>query len=155
VVALSRDDIEEVYTLRADVEARAVRRALPRLTAAHLAALAGLVDEMQTAAGAGDLARLLDADIRFHRTIIELAGWSRLRKIWESLHPQTLTLYTLRSLTDWSLPDHADRHLPVLAALRRGGADAAAAAMSEHILGVGVEVMRRHPSDPPPATPAE
>ena len=32
VVALSRDDVEEAYTLRADLEARAVRRAAPRST---------------------------------------------------------------------------------------------------------------------------
>jgi DNA-binding GntR family transcriptional regulator len=147
VAAVSRDDVEEVYTLRADIEARAARHAVARMTAKHLGELEDLVAEMQAAAVAGQMDRLHAADIQFHRVIVEAAGWSRLRKIWEGLHPQTLTLHTLRTLNDWSLPEHVDRHLPILQALRLGDADAAAAALSEHILGVGHEVMRRHCSD--------
>jgi DNA-binding GntR family transcriptional regulator len=143
VVTLSPDDVEEVYTLRAELEALAVRRALPRLTTAHFATLERLAEEMQAAAVAADISRFLEADIQFHRTIVEAAGWTRLRRTWESLHPQTLTLYTVRTLTDWSLPNHAVRHLPLLAVLRGGDGDSAAAAIREHILGVGAEVMRR------------
>jgi DNA-binding GntR family transcriptional regulator len=150
VVTLSADDVEEVYTLRAELEALAVRRALPRLTAADFAALERLTDEMQAAASADDISRFLEADIQFHRTIIEAAGWRRLQRTWESLHPQTLTLYTVRTLTDWSLPNHAVRHQPLLAALRGGDGDLAAAAIRDHILGVGAEVMRRAAPDAPP-----
>jgi DNA-binding GntR family transcriptional regulator len=145
VVTLSRDDVEEVYTMRADVEARAIRRALPSLRATHLTTLEGLVAAMEGAAVAGDLAKLLEADLEFHRTIVETAGWSRLRKIWDSLQPQTLTFYTLQTLTDWTPLDHARRHIPLLAAIRGGDPDAAAAAVQDHILGVCVQVMRRLP----------
>ncbi|HEY8885215.1 MAG TPA: GntR family transcriptional regulator, partial [Chloroflexota bacterium] len=50
VVSLSSADIEEVYTLRADIEARAIRRALPRLEAEHFEILTSLVDRMLIAA---------------------------------------------------------------------------------------------------------
>src|SRR5439155_23845626 len=120
VVRLSRSDVEEVYTLRADVESRAVRQALPRVTPAILATLEALLARMKEAARLDGMTGLLEADIQFHRTIVDLAGWPRLKKIWESLHPQTLTLYTLSTLTDWTPSDHADRHGPVLDAVRSG-----------------------------------
>jgi DNA-binding GntR family transcriptional regulator len=150
VVRLSRSDVEEVYTLRADVESRAVRQALPHVTEEILAELDALFDQMKETANASDIAGLLEADIQFHRTIIETAGWPRLKKIWESLHPQTLTLYTLSALTDWTPPDHAARHAPVLDALRSGDPERAVSAIREHILGVGEQVMRRAPSNPDP-----
>lgn len=148
VVSLSTDDVEEVYTLRADLEARAVRRALSRLTADDLATLESHVATMRAAALAGDIAQLLAADIDFHRTIVEAAGWARLRKLWEGLHPQTLTLYTITTLTDWSPLDHAQRHDPLLAAIRSGDPDVAAAAIQDHILGVSLQVRRRLATPP-------
>ena len=157
VVTLSRDDVEEIYSLRADIESRAVHRALPRFTAEHFRVLATLVSEMQAAAAAGNVSQLVESDTRFHRTIVEATGWSRLTKIWENLHPQTLTLYTLTTLTDWPPPVHAERHLPVLEALRGGDPDRAAAAIREHILGVGAQVIVRLPTvspEGPSPTPA-
>jgi DNA-binding GntR family transcriptional regulator len=147
VVALSRDDVEEAYTLRANLEALAIRRALPRLTPEKLAILDSFADKMRAAAAAADVDGFLDADIQFHRTIVEAAGWPRLRRIWESLHPQTLTLYTVNTLTDWAPVDHARRHDPLLAAIRTGNPDVAAAAIQEHILGVGAQVMRLSPAE--------
>jgi DNA-binding GntR family transcriptional regulator len=147
VVALSRDDVEEVYTLRADLEARAIRRAMMRWSPDDLSTLESLAGTMRSSAITGDIAQLLEADIEFHRTIVEAADWARLRKIWEGLHPQTLTLYTLTTLTDWSPLDHAQRHDPLLAAIRGGDPDLAARAIQEHILGVAAQVMRRAPPD--------
>ncbi|HLZ10869.1 MAG TPA: GntR family transcriptional regulator [Chloroflexota bacterium] len=152
VVALTRDDVEEAYTLRADLEARAVRRTMARLTPETLELLDSLSDKMRSAAAAGNVDRFLEADIQFHRTIVEAAGWPRLRRIWESLHPQTLTLYTVNTLTDWAPVDHARRHDPLLAAIRSGDPDAAAAAIQKHILGVGAQVMRLSPIDSASAT---
>ena len=143
VPALSREDVEEVYTLRADLEARAVRRAVPRLTTGELATLTDFVDKMCAAGEAKDLATVLEADIQFHRFLVEAAGWPRLRKLWEGLHPQTLTLYTLNTLTDWTSVDHARRHEPLLVAIRTGDPEVATAAIQEHILGVCAQVIRR------------
>jgi DNA-binding GntR family transcriptional regulator len=143
VLSLSPADAEEVYTLRADVEARAVRRAISRLTDQDLARLESLIETIREAAAAADRTALLEADIAFHQTIIAAAGWPQLRRIWEGLHPHTLTLYTLRTLSDWSPELLAERHRAVLAALKSGDADRAAEAIREHILGFGDEVMER------------
>lgn len=143
VVRLLAEDVEEVYTLRADLESRAVWRALPRLADEQFATLERHLEAMRSAGRAGDLTRLLEADFQFHRTIIEATDWLRLRKIWEGLHPQTLTLYTLTTLVDWLPSRHVERHGLLLAALRGGDPATAAATMHEHILGVGKEIMQR------------
>jgi DNA-binding GntR family transcriptional regulator len=142
VVTLSAEDVEEVYTLRADLETRAIRRATTRLSQADLSELDRLLGEMQAASEAGDLPALLDADIAFHRKIVRAAGWPQLQRVWESLQPRTLTLYTIQTLVRWSAQLHADRHQPVLAALRERDVEAAARAIRQHILGVGAEIIR-------------
>jgi DNA-binding GntR family transcriptional regulator len=142
VAALSPSAIEEVYTLRADLEARAIQRATTRVTAEDLIELDRLILTMQAAGAEGDMTALLDADIEFHRTLVKAAGWSHLERMWESLHPRTLTLYTMQHLVQWSAQMHADRHLPVLDAVRKGDPAVAAAAIRHHILEVGAEIMR-------------
>jgi DNA-binding GntR family transcriptional regulator len=141
VVSLPAEDIEEVYTLRADLEARAIRRAVSRLSDADLVELQRLLDVMQTASSDGDTPTLLDADIEFHRNIVDGAGWKQLRHMWESLHPRTLTMYTIQTLVQWSPHMHAERHQPVLDALRARDPVAAEQAIREHILGVGYEIL--------------
>jgi DNA-binding GntR family transcriptional regulator len=142
VVSLPADEVEEVYTLRADLETRAVQRATSRLSEADLAELERLLDVMEAASAAGDMPALLDADIEFHRNIVRAAGWSQLQRMWESLHPRTLTLYTIQKLVKWSPRMHAERHKPVLDALRARDGQGAEAAMRQHILDVGSEIVR-------------
>jgi DNA-binding GntR family transcriptional regulator len=142
VVTLSADDVEEVYTLRADLETRAIRRATSRLSDADLAELERLLDVMQAAGVAEDLTALLDADIAFHRKIVKAAGWPQLHRVWESLHPRTLTLYTIETLVKWSAEMHAERHRPVLDALRERDVEWASVAIRRHILDVGSEIIR-------------
>lgn len=144
VMSLSAEDVEEVYTLRADLETRAIRRAVTRLSDADLAELERLLDLMHAASAAGDLTALLDADIAFHRKIVKAAGWPQLHRVWESLHPRTLTLYTIETLVKWSPGVHAGRHRPVLEALRGRDVEGAAAAVRRHILDVGSEIIRLH-----------
>jgi DNA-binding GntR family transcriptional regulator len=142
VVTLAAEDVEEVYTLRADLEQRAIQRATNRMSDADLLELERLLDVMETASVAGDMPALLDADIEFHRHIVKAAGWSQLQRMWESLHPHTLTLYTIRTLVEWSPHMHAERHKPVLDALRARDVRQAESAMREHIVNVGSEIIR-------------
>jgi DNA-binding GntR family transcriptional regulator len=102
---------------------------------------------MEAASAAGDTPTLLDADIEFHRNIVDAAGWKQLLHMWESLHPRTLTMYTIQTLVQWSPHMHAERHRPVLDALRGRDPVAAEQAIRQHILGVGHEILAlEHPA---------
>ena len=98
---------------------------------------------------------LLDADIEFHRLIVKAAGWSQLQRMWESLHPRTLTLYTIRTLVEWSPHMHAARHKPVLEALRARDVSRAESAIREHIVNVGSEIIRLSQRGQTPETTEE
>jgi DNA-binding GntR family transcriptional regulator len=141
VVSLSAEDVEEVYTLRADLESRAVQRSIGRLSDADLRELERLLGVMEAASAAGDTPTLLDADIAFHQNIVNAAGWKQLQRMWESLNPRTLTMYTIQTLVKWSPHMHAERHRPILDALIARDAQAARQAMRQHILGVGSEIL--------------
>jgi DNA-binding GntR family transcriptional regulator len=153
VATLAPADVEEMFTLRADLEARATVRAVSRLDQDDLASLEGLLLRMATAGAAGDMAGLLDADIEFHRIIVEAADWPHLQQIWETLHPRTVSPHVVRALVGWSAREHAARHRAIIDALRHGDADAAAEVVRNHFLAVGAEILRCLPAISPTPDP--
>lgn len=143
VATLSASEIEELFTLRADLEARAVARAADRLSADDLLNLERLVQEMETGGAAGDLRRLFDSAVAFHRTIVEATDWPCLQRIWESLQPRTLTPSVVQALAGWSADAYTARHRTILAALRQSDARTAAEVMREQVMVVGAELLER------------
>ena len=85
VAPLSIKEIEEIYTLRADLEALAARLATPRLCDKELCSLAALVDEMKSLVAAGDVEALVEQNVAFHFTIYKAADHELLCGILENL----------------------------------------------------------------------
>lgn len=69
---LSRHEVDNLFQIRASLEALAVRLAMPTLTKAP-APLLALQAELDSAAAAGDLNRFSDANWRFHALFTETA----------------------------------------------------------------------------------
>jgi DNA-binding GntR family transcriptional regulator len=142
----SRREIVEAYEVRSALEALAARAAVPRLTDADLAGLAGEVEAMRAAARDGDGHAVAEADARFHATIVELADNATLAKVWRSLEPFLRTYITLAAPGAdpvWS----AGLHEPVLAALRQRDADAVVAALHGHFDEVSEHMARHWPDE--------
>jgi len=127
----STDELLEAFVVRSGLETLGVRLALPRLTAADLAALEGHLAEMRRAADALDAHAEATADASFHHRIIEIAGNATLERVWRRLEPFSRTYITM-------VAPGADRHrianlhVPVLEALRVGDEEHAAAAIERH-----------------------
>src|SRR5215472_6718138 len=85
VVGVPEAEIDAIYELRALIEQKATERACPLITDVEMARLAGLIDAMQAALDAGDIEELAERDLEFHGVIVEAAGFSLLRHIWEGL----------------------------------------------------------------------
>ncbi len=83
----SRGEIIEAYAVRSALEVLGARLAVPRMTDADLAELAGNLDAMRTAARLDDGHAVAEADARFHGRIVELADNGTLEKVWRSLEP--------------------------------------------------------------------
>ena len=127
----TRDELLEAYGVRAELEALGARLALARLSNADLAELGRYVDQMQQAAEARDPHEEALADARFHGRVIEIAGNRALERVWRTLEPFSRTYITLM-VPGADRKRIADLHPPVLKALRRRDADAAAEALRRH-----------------------
>ncbi len=124
-------ELLEAYAVRSSLEALGARLAMPRITAADVAELEALGDDMQAAAAVDDRHAVAIADASFHARLIAVAANSTLDRVWRSLEPFSRTYITLVARgadPQWT----ADLHLPILAALHRGDADAVVAALKRH-----------------------
>ncbi len=135
VRAFSAADLLEAYPVRAALEGLAVRLAAPRITDEDLAELERLIEAMRQAGADGDASAETAADAEFHATIVRAANNAVLRHQWEQLlpHARTFISLTLPSSADGDL---AERHVPILQALRRHDPELAEAAMHEHLADV-------------------
>jgi DNA-binding GntR family transcriptional regulator len=112
VLPISPDALAEIYDILTALEGMAAESAARKgANPDQLAALQQAVDEMEEALAADDLLRWSQADARFHRQLVELAGNRRLASIVEQVsdqaHRARLTTLRLRPKPVSSNRDHA------------------------------------------------
>jgi DNA-binding GntR family transcriptional regulator len=129
---VARNEVAEIYPVRAGLEGVAARAAALRIDEAGLNRLEQLLDQMRDAAARGDQQEQVEADIAFHETIIEASGNGLLMQLWRAMRLATTTFLTI-SLSRHSLTELAERHVPLIEALRARDPVAAEAAMRKHI----------------------
>jgi DNA-binding GntR family transcriptional regulator len=130
------DDLVEVYPVRAALEGVAAREATKRITPGTLHDLETCLQAMRDAAGAGDRKTHIESDVQFHRIVVEASGNRMLLNMWQSSRLSGSTTVTV-ALAHRSLMELADRHIPIITALRNRDPDAAEAAMRGHIEELG------------------
>jgi DNA-binding GntR family transcriptional regulator len=125
---ISDKELAEVYPIRAALEDVAARTAAGAL-AGDVRALEAEVHGMEHAA---HLREQVEHDVAFHRLIVVASGNERLLELWEALQVEARTMITaLRTGLD---PGETSRlHEPILDALRRQDADAAAREVRRHV----------------------
>jgi DNA-binding GntR family transcriptional regulator len=129
---MSPADLVQVYPIRAVLEGLAARDAAMRLDERGLAGLEKLIETMRKAAARGDHRAQIDADFRFHLAIVEGSGNWLLKQFWERMRLANTTLLTV-ARSRHSMMEIADRHVPVLEALRARDPETAERAMRQHI----------------------
>ena len=128
---VSQEELIEIYPVRAAIEEVAARAAATRLDG-KVDALAAEIDAMHRAADAKDLRAQVEHDVAFHRLIVEAAGNRILLETWLSLRVETRTMLTaLRTGLDGH--DIAERHRPVLEALRARDPELAGTKLRRHV----------------------
>jgi DNA-binding GntR family transcriptional regulator len=154
VVGLSHDDVADAYQLRAHLEGYGARLAATRASEAQLARLLEMIERMRECASSHDLEGLVAADVEFHRLVCDASGSPRLLQAWETLNPTRWTLVSGLRATDLSLEQIAERHWPILAALRSHKPDHAENIIRSHILALAERVLSGL-ADGAPAVAAE
>jgi len=135
VRAVRADEIAESYPVRAALEELAAKLAAERLAGAA-APLQAEIDAMRAAAVDGDLRAFVRHDVAFHRVFVEASANATLVEVWQSLHVDLRTRFTLiQRLED--LAEVAESHVPIMRALDAGDAERAGRVVREHIEGFG------------------
>lgn len=118
---LTHEDVKEIYELRAGLETHAAYLALPRLREGNtLSELEAYISPIINAVDRGDQSTAVEADLEFHRHLVELSNNSRLIKIWDSLLAQSrYVLGKLYLLEMQNLPQKLPlNHTKIIAALK-------------------------------------
>ena len=127
------DQLRSLSELRAGFEPAAARYAATRATPEQCGVLTKAVMDMAVHGRAGDLQPYLEADILFHRTLLEASGNEMLAALADVV-AEVLSGRTLHGLMPATPEPGAIRlHADVAQAVQAGDADAAHRAMSEII----------------------
>ncbi|MCC7043151.1 MAG: GntR family transcriptional regulator [Acidobacteria bacterium] len=145
---VSTSDLVQIYPIRAVLEGLAAYDAATRIDAAGLKRLENLITSMQKSAARGDTRAAIADDFAFHLTVVEASGNWLLKQFWERMRLATTTFLTV-SRSHHPLAEIAERHTPVLEALRARTPEAAERAMRRHIEEPG-EWLRQALEEPVP-----
>jgi DNA-binding GntR family transcriptional regulator len=135
VSSIEPEDLHEVLTLRAVLEGYCAALVSAQLTDNTLKPLEKLVDQMQAAADAGDLARTTLLDARFHETLYGICSHGLLRETLGRLNQRMmLSVAFVDLLQEADLRGIADNHVPLLEAIASGQPDLAEREARKHVL---------------------
>ncbi|XUU61186.1 GntR family transcriptional regulator [Erythrobacter sp. HA6-11] len=131
----SRDDIDEMFTLREMLEGHAAERAALRITPEQLAEMEAVNAELHSAVAGDvpDVETFLDANRKFHEIITAASHSPRLAQVLALLVEAPVVLRTARSYSVEDLRQSARDHDELIAAFRAQDASWARAVMASHL----------------------
>jgi DNA-binding GntR family transcriptional regulator len=131
----SHEEVEEIFTLRAMLEAHAASRAASRFSPETLGKLERSNERLETAVQRGepDLAGFLDSNRTFHAVIIEVAQSPRLAATLATFVEQPIVRRTALHYGRAQLERSMREHRELIQAFRAGDSGWAAALMTAHI----------------------
>jgi DNA-binding GntR family transcriptional regulator len=144
VKSIKIDDIEEIYTLRAQLEKMAVFQSVGRFSEQDLKRLSELADQMDSAE---DVEDFVSFNIEFHKLLIKHCRWNRLNtfisSLWSGFPQQTPHL--IQGQTETSNKEHRQ----ILDAILNNEKEKAAELVAEHILRTGDLLIQSLKKDAP------
>ncbi|UCH27233.1 MAG: GntR family transcriptional regulator [Trueperaceae bacterium] len=142
VTSLTPGYVQELFSLRSVLELFAVRQAIARKEPSDLEQLRALVVEMAEAAKEEDTRKLVELDLAFHRTLINLSGHDLLRKTWNHLEIGLKRCLFTRHKIYESLEEVVGSHPELIAAITSGETEQACRILETHILEAGDMICR-------------
>ena len=142
VVPLSVADLRDMYEVLTALELTAIERlARSKVDAAVFDAIDDALGAMDAAIRRNDRDASIAADERFHRTLLEACGNSRLKELaevlWDQSHRARITSVRLRP----DLQPSNEEHRAVVEAIRRGGRKEARSRHLKHRLRTSREIV--------------
>lgn len=163
VTEWSPEDIQDIFELRAMLEGYGARRAAARASDAQLARLvedAAIIDDALAAGGTPDIDLFLQANRRFHATVMEASGSERLALMVGRLVQQPVVARTARRYRPEDLRRSNAHHRELVDAVRARDGAWAESVMQSHLHAAyrvyqrAEAEERREREDPDPKTTA-
>ena len=133
VRAIGEDEAVERIEARAVLESLAARYAARNVTDADIAALRGIVGEMEARLAEGDLLGLFEANTHLHSRLLQIANNQTVARLIERLHVQQIRSQFRILLVPGRPPRSVAEHRAIVEAVAARDPDAAEAAMRDHL----------------------
>ncbi|MCC7449388.1 MAG: GntR family transcriptional regulator [Anaerolineae bacterium] len=132
VRTLNKTDIEELYSLRSELESFAIRHVIATVTPEQVAQLRDIYERMRQAGVANDLKRLSTEDQLFHNTLIALSNHSLLVSLWNVVAMRVRQVMALRNKQNRDLVQVAMNHVPIIDAIAAKDVERAITLIQQH-----------------------
>jgi DNA-binding GntR family transcriptional regulator len=157
VRSLSRSEIAGVFDVRIALEVLAARLAANNTSAAMLAEIESIQQEIEEALDSQDLERALDGDVRFHESIARASCNTTLINLLQMLSDWIRLFMQFALPTPRPSSDVNEEHRQILATIRAGDHESAGDAMRRHIVAAKKDLilhLAEKPEDEPDGVPA-
>jgi DNA-binding GntR family transcriptional regulator len=136
VARLSREDLDEVFSLRRTLERLAVEYACKRATPQDVDALQAVVDIMAATIDQGiNEKEAAELDLRFHDVIYQASRHQRLINTWATLRPQVYVIMLSRNVASADFQNVAvNGHQGIVDVIRTGDTQLALEVIEQHML---------------------
>lgn len=138
VRGLSLQEIGDLFSLRATIEAAVLRDAIPRMTALDFVVLERAIEAFTRRTGDASIGEL---NWRFHSALYSPSGRVASLGIIEMLHARTDRYQRLQLALKGNVSKSESEHRRLVALCREGRRDEAAELLLSHIIGAGAEVV--------------
>jgi DNA-binding GntR family transcriptional regulator len=133
VAELSQGELEELFAVRAMMEAFAARLASQSARADHIARLRKLVGQMEDTFRTRDLAGFYVAGLDFHNVLVEAAGNEVLSRMYDQIKRQFRRYQAAMPRLPHLQQDSIEEHRQILEAVERADANGASELSARHI----------------------
>jgi DNA-binding GntR family transcriptional regulator len=130
----SKDDLTDLFGIRAVLEGYAAQLAAPRLDVSARKTFEKLIARMRTAGAKNDFLSMVDLDIKFHEALWDLAGSPLLRSVLDGLSEQFRLFHTMNWRFHGGITTVADNHMELLEGLFSGDPKTIENAMRQHVI---------------------
>lgn len=133
VRTMDSEDLDSLYELRMVIEREAAARLARQGAGAVIPTLRRQLETMVDLAGTDDIAAQVQADMQFHRLMIEACGNRRFLSVFEQVASEIQLCVALIGHVNDAPDNIARNHEMIIEALEAGDEEAARAAMDYHI----------------------
>jgi DNA-binding GntR family transcriptional regulator len=140
ITSLTPHYVRELYSLRSALETFAVTQAITKNNTKDVHKLKQVVKDMRQAAKAKDHLKLVEIDLTFHRTIVEMAQHELLKKTWVPMEMGVKRCLYARHQIYRSLDEVIGTHPALIEAIQNQEVKEATRILQQHILDAGEKI---------------